>query len=340
MKQRDFENRYRDGWERLEQWLRTGDGGDAAALDLPTAYRGLCQQLAVAKERQYTNHLIDRLNRLVMAAHHRVYQQQTLRRNTWLWYLLAGFPRAVRAHSRAVWLATALFVLPALVLGIGSYKNDALIYAVMSPEQVLLFESMYDPGNRVLGRERGSDSDLMMFGFYIKNNIGIAFRTFAGGVLFGLGSIFFLVFNGIHLGAVFGHITRVGFVSTFYPFVIGHGAFELTAIVLAGAAGLILGRSLVDPGRHRRLVALRLASVEAMKIMYGTFLMLVIAAFLEAFWSSSTQMAIGIKLGVGALLWLLVFAYFAFAGRGAAHLDKAHLGSKAAHLGKEVRRES
>lgn len=321
MKQQDFEQRYGDSWQRLEQWLRTGsaDAGEAAP-DLPVAYRNLCQQLAVAKERQYTNQLIDRLNQLVMAAHHRVYRQQTLRRNTWARYLLAGFPQAVRAQIKYVWLATALFLLPALVMGIGSYHNDALIYAVMSPEQVLQFESMYDPGNQVMGRERGSDSDLQMFGFYIKNNIGIAFRTFAAGILFGLGSIFFLVFNGIYLGAVFGHVTRVGFTATFYPFVIGHGAFELTAIVLAGAAGLRLGQSLVDPGGHRRPVALRLASIEAMKIIYGTFLMLVIAAFLEAFWSSSTELGVGLRLAVGAGFWLLVLAYFTLAGRGSAHL--------------------
>ncbi|WP_346838054.1 stage II sporulation protein M [Microbulbifer sp. SAOS-129_SWC] len=333
MKQRDFEHRYGAGWDALEQWLAgAGDrGGHKGAgreagdtvTDLPASYRALCQQLAVAKERQYTNQLIDRLNRLVMAAHHRVYRQQTLRRNTWLWYLQAGFPQAVRAQSRTVWLAAALFVLPALVMGIGSYLDDALIYSLMSPEQVTSFESMYDPGNRVLGRERGSDSDLMMFGFYIENNIGIAFRTFAAGLLFGVGAIFFLVFNGLYLGVVFGHITRVGFVATFYPFVIGHGAFELTAIVLAGAAGLRLGQALIDPGGHRRLVALRRASTEAMKIVYGTFLMLVVAAFLEAFWSSSATLPIGVKLGVGALLWLLVLAYFALAGRGSASAGEA-----------------
>ncbi|MFA0809765.1 stage II sporulation protein M [Microbulbifer epialgicus] len=316
MRQRDFENRHRESWAQLETWLKD-DGKDtkAAKLDLPASYRELCQQLAVAKERQYTSRLIDHLNQLVMAAHHRVYRQQTLRRKGWLHYLLAGFPQAVRANGRTVALACALFLLPALVMGVGTYYNDALIYAVMGPEDVLSLESMYDPGRHVLGRERGSDTDLGMFGFYIKNNIGIAFRTFAGGILFGLGSIFFLAFNGVYLGAVFGHITRVGFISTFYPFVIGHGAFELTAIVLAGAAGLLLGRSLVDPGQYRRSVALRLASVEAMKIMYGTFLMLLIAAFLEAFWSSSATTPINIKLGVGGLLWLLVFAYFALAGR-------------------------
>ncbi|MEW5249145.1 stage II sporulation protein M [Microbulbifer discodermiae] len=313
MKQRDFEHRHGATWETLEEWLRLGKGPEP---DLPALYRGLCQQLAMAKERNYTSQLVDRLDRLVLAAHHRLYRQQTLRRNIWAWYLLAGFPRAVRAQINYVWLAALLFLLPSLVMGVGSYVSDTLIYTVMSPAQVMGTEAMYDPANRVLGRERGSDSDLLMFGFYIQNNIGIAFRTFAGGILLGLGSIFFLVFNGIYLGAVFGHLSRIGFGVTLYPFVIGHGAFELTAIVFAGAAGLRLGQSLIDPGAQSRLDALRSASVEAMQIVYGTFLMLVAAAFLEAYWSSSTSIATAIKLGVGGFLWLLVLGYFMFAGHG------------------------
>ncbi|QIL90905.1 stage II sporulation protein M [Microbulbifer sp. SH-1] len=325
MKQREFEQRHEPLWQQLDNWLagyqksvaRKADAPEGAPVfdDIPAAYRCLCQHLAVAKERQYTGSLVTRLNLLVMACHQRIYQQKSVSRNRWLDYLFAGFPRALRAQSRFVWLACALFLAPALVMGLGSYWNDALIYAVMSPEQVVQIESMYDPGNRVLGRERGSDSDLMMFGFYIKNNIGIAFQMFASGILFGLGSIFFLLFNGVFLGAIFGHITRVGFVSTFYPFVIGHGAFELTAIVFAGAAGLRLGHALVSPGNLSRRHALREAGHDAMKIMYGTFLMLVIAAFLEAFWSSSTEVSIAVKLAVGGCFWLLVIAYCCFAGR-------------------------
>ncbi|MBN8429776.1 stage II sporulation protein M [Microbulbifer salipaludis] len=322
MKQRDFEQRHQQLWQQLENFLAgyrkntaTETGSDGRVDDLPASYRRLCQQLAVAKERQYTSQLIARLNQLVMDCHQRLYQQESVSSSRWLDYLFAGFPQALRQQARFVWLACALFLAPALVMGLGSYSNDALIYTVMSPEQVLQIESMYDPANRVLGRERGSDTDLQMFGFYIKNNIGIAFRTFAAGILFGLGSIFFLVFNGLFLGAIFGHITRVGFVSTFYPFVIGHGAFELTAIVFAGAAGLHLGHSLVNPGNQRRRDSLRGAARESMKIMYGTFLMLVIAAFLEAFWSSSTQVSIAVKLAVGSFFWLLVISYCVFAGR-------------------------
>ncbi|GAB2513638.1 stage II sporulation protein M [Microbulbifer agarilyticus] len=327
MKQKDFEERYSPLWARMENYLagykkntipQTQSSADDSPqqFDLPAAYRDLCQQLAMAKERQYTSYLVTRLNQLVMACHQRVYQQQSVNKNRWLDFIIRGFPCALREHARFVWLACGLFLAPALVMGLGCYWNDALIYAVMSPEQVLQIEAMYDPANRVLGRERGSDSDLLMFGFYIKNNIGIAFRTFASGIVFGLGSIFFLVFNGVFLGAVFGQLTRVGFAVTFYPFVIGHGAFELTAIVFAGAAGLMLGHSLVNPGNISRRAALQQAGRNAMKIMYGTFLMLVIAAFLEAFWSSSTTVSMEVKLAVGTLFWLLVISYCLFAGRG------------------------
>ncbi|WP_299594242.1 stage II sporulation protein M [uncultured Microbulbifer sp.] len=322
MKQRDFEQRHQSLWLQLENTLAgyckhapIEANGSAMVEDLPASYRRLCQQLAVAKERQYTSNLIARLNQLVMACHQRLYQEKSVSRNRWLEYLFSGFPRALREQARFVWLSCALFLAPALVMGLGSYFNDSLVYAVLSPEQVLQIESMYDPANQVLGRERGSDTDLQMFGFYIKNNIGIAFRTFASGILFGIGSIFFIVFNGVFLGAIFGHITRVGFVTTFYPFVIGHGAFELTAIVFAGAAGLRLGHSLVSPGNMTRRQSLREAGREAMKIMYGTFLMLVIAAFLEAFWSSSTEVSIAVKLAVGSFFWLLVLGYCFLAGR-------------------------
>ncbi|MFI2812075.1 MULTISPECIES: stage II sporulation protein M [Microbulbifer] len=316
MRQREFEKRHESGWRELEAALRT-DGGTVA--DLPGRYRQLCQQFAMASERHYTSDLQERLNRLVMAAHQRIYRRRPLRRSAWVDYLLGGFPRAVRSQARAVYLSTALFLLPALVLGIGCYLNDSLVYTLMEPEQVSLFESMYDPANRVTGRERGSDSDLYMFGFYIKNNIGIAFRTFAAGIIFGVGAVFILVFNGVYIGATAGHLTRLGFGGTFYPFVIGHGAFELTAIALAGAAGLCLGQSLIDPGGYPRLVALRKAASRAMQIMYGTFLMLVLAAFLEAFWSSSQSLPVGLKLATGAALWILVLAYLAFAGRGGQH---------------------
>jgi uncharacterized membrane protein SpoIIM required for sporulation len=156
-----------------------------------------------------------------------------------------------------------------------------------------------------------------MFGYYIMNNIGIAFQTFASGLLFGLGSLFFLLFNGLLIGAVSGHLSQIGYGEPFWSFVVGHGAFELNAIVLAGAAGLQLGWALLAPGRYTRSEALRLAAQLAIRLLCGAALFLLIAAFIEAYWSSMTYTGATVKYVVGAGLWLLVLAYLALAGRGA-----------------------
>jgi len=155
----------------------------------------------------------------------------------------------------------------------------------------------------------------VMFGYYIMHNIGIAFQTFASGLLFGLGSVFFLIFNGLMIGAVAGHLTYVGYGQTFWSFVIGHGAFELSAIALAGAAGLKLGWALVAPGRLPRAESLRLAARKSVLLICGVMLFLLIAAFIEAYWSSMTRPSYQTKYLVGAALWLLVVIYFVFAGR-------------------------
>ena len=87
------------------------------------------------------------------------------------------------------------------------------------------------------------------------------------------------------IGAVAGYLTQLGYSETFWSFVIGHGAFELTAIALAGAAGLKLGWALLAPGRLPRGEALRLAAIRAVRLLGGAALFLLIAAFIEAYWS-------------------------------------------------------
>jgi len=154
------------------------------------------------------------------------------------------------------------------------------------------------------------------FGVYIWNNIKIAFQTFAGGLLFGVGSLFFLLFNGFFLGAVAGHLTHTGYFVPFYSFVAGHSALELTAIALSGAAGLKLGGALIAPGQLSRKQALVVAARGATGIIYGAAGMLLLAAFVEAFWSPLTEFPPAIKYGVGIALWALLGAYLFFLGRG------------------------
>lgn len=316
MKQLEFESLYAGLWSEIDILLSDTTGADAASLaEFPQKYRQLCQHLAVAKSRRYSASLISHLNNLVQQGYETLYTESSRHKGGVMEFILYGFPAALRANKGYLWVAAAVFVLPFILMMIAVILNDQLIYSLMGSGDVRSMESMYDPSLRKLGRERQSDSDIMMFGFYIYNNIGIAFKCFATGLFAGVGSLFVLAFNGLYIGGVSGHLTALGFTDTFYPFVIGHGSFELTAIVFSGAAGLKLGFSLLAPGEHKRLRALQLAAKDAIKIMYGVFIMLLIAAFIEAFWSSSSLLPNAVKYAVGSALWVFVMYYCFFYAR-------------------------
>jgi uncharacterized membrane protein SpoIIM required for sporulation len=295
--------------DRLENRSRTGE----AAPDFPELYRQVCHHLALARHRRYGADLELRLNRLVLRGHQQLYRSRAGDFGAALRFATSGFPRLVRSEARLVLLSLLLFAGPLIGMFLAVPWRPELALSVLPPETVEQMGQSYAPeGSLEAGRQ--VDSDLLMFGYYIYNNIGIAFRTFAGGILGGLGSIFFLVYNGLAIGAVMGHIEHMGYQENFYSFVIGHGAFELTAIVLAGAAGLRLGLALLAPGRLSRGQALLGASRRAIGLVYGVAGMLTIAAFLEAFWSPSAAPVV-VKLVVGGLLWLYVLFYFLVAGR-------------------------
>ncbi|WP_286784239.1 MULTISPECIES: stage II sporulation protein M [Pseudomonas] len=320
MKQSLFESHYQAEWQRFAAGLDALERGKATREDcrgFAAAYRQLCQQLALAQARGYSPHLIEQLQQLAMRGHRQFYRHRSQLGARLLGFLFGGFPRLVRAEWRSVALAFGLFFGSLIGMGLLTYCYPELIYSLMDPDQVQNMESMYDPDAHRLGRfgERGSSDDWAMFGFYIMNNIGIAFQTFASGLLFGLGSLFFLLFNGLTIGAVAGHLTEIGYIHTFWSFVIGHGAFELTAIAFSGAAGLKLGWALLAPGRLTRGEALRQAARTSVQLIGGVILFLLIAAFIEAYWSSMTYTTPTVKYAVGAALWALVLAYFLLVGR-------------------------
>ncbi len=322
MKQHRFEQAHEAQWQQLERWLQASakssqaDAGfDAQTAQFPHHYRQVCQHLALARDRHYTSGLQERLNRLVLQGHQRLYRAPRHFWHSLVAFLSHGFPQSVRREWRVVLLAGVLFYAPLFGLLVAVQIQPSLVYSIMSESQVSNMETMYDPSAERLGTDRQADSDLMMFGFYIYNNISIGFKTFATGILWGLGSVFFLLLNGIYIGAIAGHLTHIGYSVPFYSFVSGHSGLELTGIMLAGAAGLKLGYALIAPKRLSRLQALRQAALCSLDLVYGVIVLLSLAAVVEAFWSSNSSIAPVIKYTVGMIVGLLVLAYLLLAGR-------------------------
>ncbi|MGM8226484.1 stage II sporulation protein M [Cellvibrio sp. ARAG 10.3] len=320
MKQGQFEALYQPVWQALETLIeqleaRKGVLTAQQLTEFAPLYRKVCHFHALAKERRYSSYLVDKLGDLVVRGHQQLYRRKQPLAQQFLRFIVTDFPRLVRQEQGYFWTATALLYLPGLLLFLAVLWQPDLVYTIMAPEQVDNFEEMYNPANRTLGSARESATNWQMFGFYISNNIGVSFRTFASGLLYGIGSIFFLVFNGLLFGAVAGHLTNAEYTETFFTFVVGHGSFELTAIVISGAAGLKLGYHLLNPGNRTRLEALKQAGRIAIRLVYGVIIMLVIAAFIEAFWSSNNILVPWQKYLVGAALWVVVIAYLCLSGR-------------------------
>jgi uncharacterized membrane protein SpoIIM required for sporulation len=313
-----FEQLYQEEWRELEGLVaqafeRRLRGSERVA----SLYRRACEHLALARARDYPAYLLDRLDALTSDAHQLIYQRREFGLQRLRQLVALDFPRAVRAHARYVWIATALLVLPLLVVGWLMYQQPELILSVVDADTAASFEQMYSDSAESIGRTRTADNDWQMFGFYIRHNIGLAFQCFAGGLFAGVGSLFFLVYNGGVMGAVAGYLTGRGLGATFYSFVVTHSAFELTAIVLAGAAGLRIGHALLQPGRLTRREALVVAARECSVIVYGLIAMLTIAAAVEAFWSSARWLPHAVKYSVAALCWIAVIGYLLRQGRHA-----------------------
>jgi uncharacterized membrane protein SpoIIM required for sporulation len=334
MKQVDFERRLSPEWLSIDQWMDKSLGrgrgistfvrrmpikidGDVPILldqNFPAAYRRLCQQLALAQTRMYSQTLIDFLQDLVHRGHSIMYRPKPSRLATVMRFLLIDFPGTVRKHGKTMMLACLLFYGPFfLMIGLVHWKPDIALN-VLGPEMMGDLQSMYNPKNDKMGRTAGTD--LQMFGHYIMNNISIGFRTFASGFFGGIGAILVLLYNGIFIGAAAGHLTQIGFGGPFWRFVVGHSGPELMAIAISGGAGLQLGLALLMPGQKSYGRALIDAGKDGAILMFGVFIMLLAAAFIEAFWSSQSSLPNFIKYGSGLSLWALIIVWLLYSGRG------------------------
>jgi len=293
-------------WTELEKAVRL----PARQLDARRflmLYRTCREHLALARTRGFDAPLIERLARVTARAHRMIYRPVAFPGISAL--LLRAFPSRVRADRRYVALSALLLLIPAAALGVAVYRRPDLVLMLLDGRTAAQLESIYSASDAAIGPLREASGN-GMFGRYVMHNIGIAFECYFAGVLFGVGSALCLAFYGAFGGAVAGYIASCGFAGSYFPFIAAHSAFELSGVVLCGAAGLKVGHAVLSPGRMRHAAALGRAVRETSVIVLGSAVMLVIAAAIEAFFSSAAGITPTAKLiGAGAS-WGLVSVFF------------------------------
>jgi uncharacterized membrane protein SpoIIM required for sporulation len=291
-----------------------------AAPELPdfaARYREVAADLARARTYGCDEATRARLERLAAAGHNALYREE---RSTWrrIWEVLAReCPAAIVGARGYVLVAFLCFAAPAAA-GYALMRQVPARAAELLPE-VMLQRADAGAARKAEGKRyvdvAAEDRPLMASGI-ITNNVRVAIACFAGGIFLGVGSLVLLGFNGLAIGASAGHFANMGLLGYLLEFILGHGLLELFAIWVAGAAGFLLGRSVVAPGDLLRADALVLSGRRAVRMVGGAAVLLVVAGLIEGFVSSGTG-GLAVRAGASALS-LAFLAIYLLNGRQAA----------------------
>ncbi len=297
--------------DQLEVRGRLGHRGTEAVTRFASLYRAACADLALADAYQLPPATTTYLHRLVARAHNNLYRTDRLDPGSWAEMIFRTAPRQIFADP-CVHVATLLFFgLFSLAMAL-AYNEQAFpkfAETIMGERAIEALRSSFE---RPLA---GSlDHYVSMAGYYIKHNTGIGLQCFAFGVLL-IPCLFKLAYNGVYLGTAFGVMARPEAAGgeNFLHFVTAHGPFELTAIALAGAAGLRLGVGLFATGGLSRSDSLFRAANAAVPIMAASAVLFFLAALTEGFISPS-PLPYSVKAAWAILSSGLISFYFVVLG--------------------------
>jgi uncharacterized membrane protein SpoIIM required for sporulation len=275
-------------------------------------YRVVTSDLALA-QRDFPQHRVAvYLNQLVARGHGVIYRSEPLVTNRIKEFIVSGFPRVYREMLPFTITAALLFWIPALLALVAIWAQpDASRWLL--PAQVQDLRQTVEQGKLWMDipyAERPYTSTFIM-----RNNIQVAFMAFAGGITAGLLTIWSMVMNGLTLGGLTGLTAHYGLGWDLWTFVIGHGVIELSVIMMAGGAGLMLAWAMIHPGLLRRLDALKVAANRAVRLVIGCVPLLMIAGTIEGFISPAENIAWPVKWAVGLVSGVALYSYLLLAGR-------------------------
>jgi uncharacterized membrane protein SpoIIM required for sporulation len=308
----------RTTWEKLEELLKLTDKQGVAGLDrnqlqeLGRLYRTTSADLSRARALKLSHEVQTYLNNLVVRAHNQVYQTD---RNRWLdlfRFLWIDFPRLIRENILYLVVSTSLFLMPAVGSFFAVVHDVKFAQLEIAKGHPLVSEDLWNTiQQKKLWTDAVQDSSPTAFSLIATNNIRISIMAFVFGVTFGIGTVYVLIFNGLSIGTVFGLCQAHGMAHKLSQFVAPHGVLELTAIFISGAAGLVIGKSLLFPGQLKRIDAFRTACKTALGLFAGTVPILFVAGCIEGFVSPRTDIPSDLKYLVsmctGVFLMLYLF---------------------------------
>lgn len=318
-----FRREREPAWRALETLVGRVEKKGLGALDatqlqrLPSLYRAALSALSVARNISLDRALQVYLESLCSRAFLCVYGPQRGFTDFVVGFFRRDWPRAMRAAAVAIWIAALVMALGALLGYVLTFANLDWYYALM-PDGLMQgrepTSTVQELRASLFNDQSDSDSLTLFASYLFAHNTRVGILCFVLGFALGLPTVVILFQNGLTLGAFAALYANRGLGPELWGWLLIHGTTELTAVVLCGGAGLLLGHAILFPGRYRRMTMLMTAGRRATLIVIGAAVMFLIAGLLEGIGrqtidSTATRLAIG---GAMLLFWL---TYFTTAGR-------------------------
>lgn len=292
-------------WQEFEEKLKSDR---TSSEEISKMYIHLTEDLAFAKGKFPRADFTGYLNKLALEAHNLIYRNKPEQKNRIVQFWAEEVPKLMYTSSRPM-AYSFLILLAGILLGALSSANDeTFVRLILSDQYVDMTLRNIENGNPM--GVYGNMDPISMFFMITVNNIRVSFIAFIAGIATSFMVGFVLFRNGIMLGAFHYLFYQHGLFDSTILTIWLHGTIEITSIVIAGGAGLILGNGLLFPGTFPRTVALSRAGKKGLKIVVGLIPYFIIAGFIESFITRYSDMHLALKVFIILSSASLLIYYF------------------------------
>ena len=302
-------------WQKLEDLLHQVDKQGLVSLSrdqlqaLGRLYRSAASDLSRARAMRLGFDVTAYLNNLVVKGHNQVYQSPRNRMEDFWHFLWFTFPAIFRNNIVYVVVSFALGIIPFIGTFTTVVNNVNFAHMETLDGHPLVTDELFSyVENKKLWTDVVEGESPAASGFIATNNIKVSLMAFAAGLTV-IGTIYILVTNGMSIGATFAVCHLHGMAGRLGAFVAPHGVFELSAIFISGAAGLMLAKGLLFPGAYRRSDSMKLMAREGSILFLGCVPLLLIAGSIEGFVSPRTDLAPEYKIAVSLATLSMLLLY-------------------------------
>lgn len=291
--------------QNTERWKKYENQKAATPDELAESFISITDDLAYAKTFYPKSNTTKYLNGLASKFHQSIYKNRKEKSNRFITFWQRELPLIFYKYRRII-LYSFLFFLVFFLMGWLSAKYDStFVRLVMGNDYVNMTNDNIAKGDP-MGVYKSMDPGFM-FLMIAGNNVRVMLLTFVLGIIFSVGSVYELMFNGIMLGSFqyFFFSKGYGWQSVLTIWI--HGTLEISTIILAGAAGMIMGNSFLFPKTYNRWVSLRRGAKDGLKIAIGIVPIIITAAVFESFVTRHTEMPVWLSISIlgSSLLFII-----------------------------------